>query len=157
MVTGPVSKKAMHDVGFAFPGQTEFFAQRCGVSDFAMCLTGGKITVALVTAHVPLADVPRTFDNGGNRARWTTFGRLSRSSPGNGPVRIAVAGLNPHAGEGGDLGSEEIGVIAPAVRDASPPLKARPSFGSAFAGHAVLPRGCRASSMAFCACITTRA
>ena len=97
VVTGPVSKKAMHDAGFAFPGQTEFFAERCGVSNFAMCLTGGRITVALVTAHVPLIDVPRLLSRG-------------VSCP-----RIAVAGLNPHAGENGDLGFEEIAIIAPAV------------------------------------------
>src|SRR5436309_5237212 len=54
IVTGPVHKARMYEVGFKFPGQTEFFAERCGVKNFAMCLTGGKITVALVTAHLPL-------------------------------------------------------------------------------------------------------
>src|SRR5512132_925889 len=54
IVTGPVHKARMYEVGFKFPGQTEFFAQRCGVKNFAMCLTGGKMTVALVTAHFPL-------------------------------------------------------------------------------------------------------
>src|SRR6266568_808572 len=56
-VTGPIHKARMYDVGFQFPGQTEFFVERCGVKNFAMCLTGGKITVALVTTHVPLRDV----------------------------------------------------------------------------------------------------
>src|SRR6266850_6899935 len=54
IVTGPVHKARMYEVGFRFPGQTEFFADRCGAKDFAMCLTGGKMTVALVTAHLPL-------------------------------------------------------------------------------------------------------
>src|SRR5207248_4202129 len=54
IVTGPVHKARMYEVGFKFPGQTEFFAERCGIKNFAMCLTGGKITVALVTAHLPL-------------------------------------------------------------------------------------------------------
>src|SRR5947199_9735320 len=54
IVTGPVHKARMYDVGFKFPGQTEFFAERCGVKNFSMCLTGGKMTVALVTAHLPL-------------------------------------------------------------------------------------------------------
>src|SRR5436309_14194718 len=54
IVTGPVHKARMYEIGFRFPGQTEFLAQRCGVKNFAMCLTGGKITVALVTAHLPL-------------------------------------------------------------------------------------------------------
>jgi len=114
VVTGPVSKKAMHRAGFDFPGQTEFFAERCGVSDFAMCLTGGKITVALVTAHVPLADVPRLL----SLSEIVRVGRLLAAflaRRGIGRPRIAVAGLNPHAGENGDLGSEEIHVIAPAV------------------------------------------
>src|SRR6059036_2938607 len=56
IVTGPVHKARMYEVGFRFPGQTEFFAERCGVKNFAMCLTGRKITVALATAHVPLRE-----------------------------------------------------------------------------------------------------
>src|SRR6184192_2485994 len=58
IVTGPVHKARMYEAGFKFPGQTEFFAERCGVKNFAMCLTGGKITVALVTTHIPLHEVP---------------------------------------------------------------------------------------------------
>src|SRR5712691_6120609 len=57
IVTGPVHKARMSEAGFKFPGQTEFFAERCGVKNFAMCLTGGKITVALVTTHIPLKEV----------------------------------------------------------------------------------------------------
>jgi 4-hydroxythreonine-4-phosphate dehydrogenase len=115
VVTGPVSKNALHGAGFDFPGQTEFFAARCDVSDFAMCLTGGQITVALVTAHIPLSDVPRLLRPseivriGRLLAAFLTVRGISRP-------RIAVAGLNPHAGENGDLGSEEIDVIAPAVQ-----------------------------------------
>jgi 4-hydroxythreonine-4-phosphate dehydrogenase len=114
VVTGPVSKKAMHSAGFDFPGQTEFFADRCGVRDFAMCLTGGKITVALVTAHVPLSQVPKLL----KRSEIVRIGRLLAAFLVSRNIecpRIAVAGLNPHAGEAGDLGSEEIDVIAPAV------------------------------------------
>ena len=58
IVTGPVHKARMYEVGFRFPGQTEFFAERCGIKNFAMCLTGGNLTVALVTAHIPLCKVP---------------------------------------------------------------------------------------------------
>src|SRR5437588_6603249 len=58
IVTGPIHKARMYEAGFKFPGQTEFFAERCGVKNFAMCLTGGKLTVALVTSHIPLAEVP---------------------------------------------------------------------------------------------------
>src|SRR6266403_5425349 len=58
VVTGPIHKARMYQAGFKFPGQTEFFADRCGVKNFAMCLSGGKITVALVTTHIPLGKVP---------------------------------------------------------------------------------------------------
>src|SRR5919198_1880680 len=61
IVTGPIHKARMYEVGFRFPGQTEFFSERCGVKNFAMCLTGGKLTVALVTAHIPLCKVPRVL------------------------------------------------------------------------------------------------
>src|SRR5438270_592021 len=57
VVTGPIHKARMYEAGFKFPGQTEFFAERCGVKNFAMCLTGGKLTVALVTCHIPLTRV----------------------------------------------------------------------------------------------------
>src|SRR5881397_4267406 len=59
IVTGPVHKARMYEAGFKFPGQTEFFAERCGIKNFAMCLTGGKITLALVTTHIPLSKVSR--------------------------------------------------------------------------------------------------
>jgi 4-hydroxythreonine-4-phosphate dehydrogenase len=114
VVTGPVSKKRMHQAGFVFPGQTEFFAERFGVSDFAMCLTGGKITVALVTAHVPLASVPGLLSPG----EIARVGRLLANfliRRGSVRPRIAVAGLNPHAGEEGDLGLEEIQIITPGI------------------------------------------
>src|SRR5438067_4050699 len=116
IVTGPVHKARMYEVGFKFPGQTEFFAERCGIKNFAMCLTGGKITVALVTAHLPL----RLAAGALNQSEIVRVGLLltdflssrSVSSP-----RIAVAGLNPHAGESGKLGHEEIEIIAPAVAE----------------------------------------
>src|SRR5215467_16150338 len=62
IVTGPIHKARMYEVGFRFPGQTEFFAERCGIKNFAMCLTGGKITVVLVTAHLPLGEVTEALD-----------------------------------------------------------------------------------------------
>jgi 4-hydroxythreonine-4-phosphate dehydrogenase len=116
IVTGPVHKARMYEVGFRFPGQTEFFAERCGVKNFAMCLTGGKLTVALVTAHIPLRKVPRAL----KQTEIVRVGVLladflqprSETAP-----RIAVAGLNPHAGESGRLGREEIEIVAPAVAE----------------------------------------
>jgi 4-hydroxythreonine-4-phosphate dehydrogenase len=104
----------MHAVGFEFPGQTEFFAERTSTKNHAMCLTGGALTVALVTAHVPLKDVPGLL----SVEEIVRVGKLLADfSRQRGIVRprIAVAGLNPHAGEGGDLGREEIDMIAPAI------------------------------------------
>ena len=114
VVTGPIHKARMQAEGFAFPGQTEFFAARAGVEDFAMCLTGGALTVALVTAHVPLHEVAgllsaREIVRVGNLLAAFLRTRLRREP------RIAVAGLNPHAGESGALGREEITIIAPAL------------------------------------------
>ena len=116
IVTGPVHKARMYEVGFRFPGQTEFFAERCGVKDFAMCLTGGKLTVALVTAHVPLCKVPRALKQSEIVRIGLLLAEFVRSRGKNGP-RIAVAGLNPHAGESGKFGVEEIEIIAPAVQE----------------------------------------
>jgi 4-hydroxythreonine-4-phosphate dehydrogenase len=116
IVTGPVHKARMYEVGFRFPGQTEFFAERCGVKDFAMCLTGGKLTVALVTAHVPLCKVPRSLKQSEIVRIGLLLAEFVRSRGKNGP-RVAVAGLNPHAGESGKLGVEEIEIVAPAVQE----------------------------------------
>lgn len=114
VVTGPVCKHALHRVGFEFPGQTEFFAARAGVENFAMCLTGGALTVALVTAHVPLARVASLLSvDEIVRVGCLLLEFLSLRGKKN--PRIAVAGLNPHAGEQGDMGREEIDIIAPAV------------------------------------------
>ena len=116
IVTGPVHKARMYEIGFRFPGQTEFLAERCAVKNFAMCLTGGKLTVALVTAHIPLRKVPRAL----KRSEIVRIGLLLAKflrSRGKTAPRVAVAGLNPHAGESGKLGLEEIEIIAPAVEE----------------------------------------
>ena len=114
VVTAPIHKAGMYSAGFEFPGQTEFFAARCGVKNFAMLLTGGKLTVALVTIHVPLrvvADALQTEEI--VRVGLLLLDFLRRR--GIERPRIAVAGLNPHAGESGTLGREETEIIAPAV------------------------------------------
>ena len=115
VVTGPVHKARMQAEGFAFPGQTEFFANRWEARNFAMLLTGGALTVALVTAHVPLSEVPRLLSENeiARVGRLLADFLLLRRG---GKPRIAVAGLNPHAGEGGVLGDEEGRIIAPAVK-----------------------------------------
>jgi len=114
VVTGPIHKARMQAIGFEFPGQTEFFAKRANVENFAMCLTGGALTVALVTAHVPLRAVAEQL----SAAEIIRVGELLtgflRQRLGRAP-RLAIAGLNPHAGESGALGREEIEIIEPAV------------------------------------------
>src|SRR5207237_10035486 len=116
IVTAPVHKARMYEAGFKFPGQTEFFAERCGVKNFAMCLTGGKITVALVTTHISLSEVPRALKQSEIVRVRLLLANFLPSRSKNAP-RIAVAGLNPHAGESGKLGREEIEIIAPAIAE----------------------------------------
>jgi 4-hydroxythreonine-4-phosphate dehydrogenase len=115
VVTAPIHKANMYQAGFQFPGQTEFFADRCGITNFAMLLTGGNMTVALVTTHIPLRNVPDSL----KRPEIVRVGLLlaqflSRRFD---EPHIAVAGLNPHAGEAGNIGREEIDIIEPAVAD----------------------------------------
>jgi 4-hydroxythreonine-4-phosphate dehydrogenase len=115
VVTGPIHKARMQAIGFPFPGQTEFFASRWETRNFAMLLTGGALTVALVTAHVPLRQVPDLLTEPEIIRVGLLLSGFLRLRTGQ-PSRIAVAGLNPHAGEDGLLGSEEARIIAPAVR-----------------------------------------
>src|SRR5437773_1060156 len=126
VVTGPIHKARMYEAGFKFPGQTEFFAERCGVKNFAMCLTGGKITVALVTTHIPLREVPDALRQSEIVRVGLLLADFLRRRSKNAP-RIAVAGLNPHAGESGRLGREEIEIIAPAVEELQSKIENRES------------------------------
>jgi 4-hydroxythreonine-4-phosphate dehydrogenase len=114
IVTAPINKARMYEIGFKFPGQTEFFAERCGTKNFAMLLTGGKLTLALATVHLPLREIfPALTTDEIVRVGLLLHGFLRQR--GIDKPRIAVAGLNPHAGESGALGREEIEIIAPAV------------------------------------------
>ncbi len=127
VVTGPIHKARMYEIGFQFPGQTEFFAARCGVDNFAMLLTGAGLTVALVTTHIPLRAVADALrpDEIVRVGRLLADYLLRRG----GQCRIAVAGLNPHAGESGALGQEEADIIAPAL-DELQRLAMLPPYGS---------------------------
>jgi 4-hydroxythreonine-4-phosphate dehydrogenase len=116
VVTGPIHKARMSEAGFKFPGQTEFFAERCGVKNFAMCLTDVKLTVALVTSHIPLANVSGAL----KQSEIVRVGLLLAEflqRRGIKAPRIAVAGLNAHAGESGKIGREEIDIISPAIAE----------------------------------------
>ncbi len=116
LVTGPAHKGIINDAGIAFTGHTEYLAARAGGVTPVMMLAAGGLRVALVTTHLPLADVPRTI----TRERLTTvleiLHRDLKEKFGLAQPRIRVCGLNPHAGEGGHLGHEEIEVIEPVIQ-----------------------------------------
>jgi 4-hydroxythreonine-4-phosphate dehydrogenase len=114
VVTAPVSKATLQRRGFAFPGQTEFFAERFGCKDFAMCLSGANLSVGLATIHIPLASVSSSIPIDGIIRSGLLLADFARRRTGRKP-RIAIAGLNPHAGEEGRFGDEEIRIIAPAI------------------------------------------
>ncbi len=118
VVTAPLSKEALHLAGRRYPGHTEILAERTGVSDWVMTLATGERLVLHATAHVPFAEVPRLL-TGARILRAVELGHQALRRLGVERPRIAVAGLNPHAGEGGIFGDEEARVIAPAVREAA--------------------------------------
>ena len=114
VVTAPVQKSVINDAGETFSGHTEFFAQRAG-SDVVMMLASPELRVALATTHMPLARVPAAV----TRESLTRTLRIMHAELiakfGVATPRIAVLGLNPHAGEGGHLGREEIDTVIPAL------------------------------------------
>ena len=119
LVTAPAQKSVMQEAGLAFMGHTEFFAARTGTPHVVMMLVGGAadapLRVALATTHLALKDVPAAIDERGVAETLAIVARgLSARFRITSP-RIAVCGLNPHAGEGGHLGREEIDAIAPAI------------------------------------------
>lgn len=116
VVTAPVCKEGLHRLGFVFPGQTEFFAERLGITNFAMCLTGKHLTVALTSTHVALRDVPALLRSEELVRVGLLLSAFLRKTGKENP-RIALAGLNPHNGESGAFGDEESRIIEPAVRE----------------------------------------
>ena len=117
VVTGPVSKAQLYGIGFAHQGQTEFVAERCGVAadKVAMMLAGPTLRTVPVTTHLPLADVAAALSVELVVAKGRTTIRGLRRQFGIERPRLAVAGLNPHAGENGALGREDIEIVAVAV------------------------------------------
>lgn len=117
LVTGPISKSLMYSIGFRQPGQTEFVAERCGIAadNAVMMLAGPSLRVVPITTHIPLAKVPEllTLELIMSKAIATARG-LERNFGITAP-RLALAGLNPHAGEDGAIGREEIDTLSPAV------------------------------------------
>jgi 4-hydroxythreonine-4-phosphate dehydrogenase len=117
LVTAPVSKAQLYAIGFAHPGQTEFVAERCGMAGdmVAMMLAGPTLKTVPITTHVALRDVADLLSIELIVAKGRTTIRGLKRQFGIERPRIAVAGLNPHAGEGGALGREEIDIVIPAI------------------------------------------
>ncbi|MEE8634029.1 MAG: 4-hydroxythreonine-4-phosphate dehydrogenase PdxA, partial [Methyloceanibacter sp.] len=121
VVTNPISKSLLYQVGFTFPGHTEFLAALAHCSDAdasllpVMMLAAGPFRVVPVTIHIPLKDVPATLTKELLLATIRTTDKDLRRFFGLVRPRLAVTGLNPHAGEDGSLGREEIDIIAPAI------------------------------------------
>ena len=122
VVTAPIAKAPLYDAGFKFPGHTEFLGELTAAASFdgargpVMMLTAGGLRVALVTVHAPLAKVSSLLSVGAIVNASLVTAQALRRDFGILQPRLAVAGLNPHAGEGGGIGREEIEIVAPAVR-----------------------------------------
>jgi len=115
MVTAPVNKAVINDAGIPFTGHTEYLAEKTHTPQVVMMLAGGNLRVALATTHLPLKDVPAAITASSLETTLRILHADMRSKFGIDRPRILVAGLNPHAGEGGYLGDEEIRVIAPVL------------------------------------------
>jgi 4-hydroxythreonine-4-phosphate dehydrogenase len=117
VVTGPVAKEQLYSIGFQHPGQTEFVAERCGIAaaNVVMMLAGPTLRTVPVTTHLPLAAVPSQLTTSLIESRGRAALRGLQRNFGIAEPRLAVSGLNPHAGEGGQLGTEEVEIIEPAI------------------------------------------
>jgi len=119
MVTCPIAKSSLKVAGYNYPGHTEMLAALCGATDYAMMMAGGSLRVTLVTIHQALVQAAANLSQAAVERLIAITHRALREDFGLAAPRIAVAGLNPHAGEGGLFGHEEEEVIVPAVRAAA--------------------------------------
>jgi 4-hydroxythreonine-4-phosphate dehydrogenase len=124
LVTAPISKEWAGRAGFAFPGHTEYLAARAGTNDFAMMLAGPRLRVTVVTGHIAFHQVPRALTVEGIARTAILTARALRRDFGIARPRVAVAGLNPHAGEAEKFGDEEPRLVAPAITRAQADLRA---------------------------------
>ncbi len=115
IVTCPLNKEGLHRAGYRFKGHTDLIADMTSSPDYRMCLFAGPMRVVHITGHLPLAEALRAVETD-RIVRSVRIGRDALTRLGLREGRIAVAGLNPHAGEAGVLGREEIDIIEPAVR-----------------------------------------
>ncbi|VAV91119.1 4-hydroxythreonine-4-phosphate dehydrogenase [hydrothermal vent metagenome] len=117
IITAPVSKSQLYQIGFRYPGQTEFVSERCGIAreNAVMMLAGPSLRVIPMTTHIPLKEVPQQLTQELVIARGKAAAKAMTRNFGIESPRIAVAGLNPHAGENGNLGDEEKRIMQPAI------------------------------------------
>ncbi len=118
LVTAPFNKLTMHDAGFTFPGHTEFLAKSFEAKEHLMLLVSDVMKVGIVTGHLPLADVPKGINKDSILKKLRLLNHCLKRDFRVTRPRIAVLGLNPHAGDGGLLGKEEEEIIIPAIADA---------------------------------------
>lgn len=138
LVTNPIHKRALYEAGLSVPGHTEYLAMRTGGATPVMMLSCPGLRVVPVTIHVPLADVAKVLTREMIVAKGRILAEALKRDLGIASPRIAVAGLNPHAGEEGHIGREEIDIILPAIDalkaeglDVSGPLPADTMFHAA--------------------------
>ncbi len=141
MVTAPLNKEAMHMGGYSYPGHTELLAEKSGASEYAMMLATGNLRVVHATTHVPFREIMDHLTTG----RILSTIHIARDaclSLGIERPRVAVAGLNPHSGDGGVFGDEEERIIEPAIMkavdeglDVDGPIPADTVFGKAAGGQ----------------------
>lgn len=141
LVTGPVQKSIINEAGIPFTGHTEFLSALCGGTPVLMMLACGSLRVALATTHLPLREVPAAVTPELLRTSLRILDAELRDRYGFLQPRIRVLGLNPHAGEGGHLGREEIEIIAPVLAELrgagmtlEGPVPADTAFGGSHAG-----------------------
>lgn len=137
LITAPISKEAVNKAGYRIPGHTEFLAEKTGTDQYLMTMVHDQLRMGLVTTHIPVSDIAKEIDT--NRI-LKNIGIMNRSLKDDFNIsqpRIAVLGLNPHAGDGGIIGKEEKTIIQPALSqaqsnniDASGPFPADGFFGS---------------------------
>lgn len=116
LVTAPISKEAMAKSGFEFPGHTEYLASMAGEEEALMILTSDTLRVGLVTSHIPLKDISTSLSTDSITSKIQAFNASLKKDFGISKPKIAVLGLNPHAGENGKMGSEESEIISPAIQ-----------------------------------------
>lgn len=117
VVTNPIHKATLYQAGFGFPGHTEFLAELAGGVQPVMMLAGPSLRVVPLTVHMPLVEVPRRLDTALIVRQARIVAEALRRDFGIAKPRLALAGLNPHAGEAGAMGDEEVRIIVPALAE----------------------------------------